>query len=67
LRRHHPEIVAAGGVLDLVDLSAEIGEDQGGERAREQAREIEDADVGEGAHQIPRENRHKSSRPRFTV
>jgi hypothetical protein len=43
LRRHVAEVVAAVGVLDLVDGRAEIREDEGREGAGEKPREIEDA------------------------
>src|SRR5215210_4311668 len=46
------DVVALAGVLDLDHVSAEIGEEQGAEAAREQPGEVEDLDVRErqGAH-----------------
>jgi hypothetical protein len=44
------QVVAGFGVLELVDLGAEVGEDEGGERAREQSTQVEDADAVEWLH-----------------
>jgi len=45
-RRRQAQVVARTGVLQLVDAGAEVGQGQRGERARQQPREIEDADAG---------------------
>ena len=41
------EVVAGFGVFELVDLGAEVGEDEGRERAGEQPSQVEDADAVE--------------------
>src|SRR6185295_12339533 len=50
LRLEGARLVAAARLLDLDDARAELGEDHGGERAREHAREIEDGDALERLH-----------------
>src|SRR5690606_5797820 len=47
LRADEAQVVAGPGVLDLVDLGPQIAQDERGEGARDEARQIEDADPGE--------------------
>ena len=49
-RRHPAHVVAAGGVLDLDDIGAEIREQQRAERPRKQPGQVEDSNVVECQH-----------------
>jgi hypothetical protein len=48
-RGHVPQIVARAGILDLVDLRAQVSEDERGERPRKEPRQVEHPNAGERA------------------
>ncbi len=47
--RHRAQVVAAARVFELVDPGAEVGEHERGEGARQEARQVEDANAVEGS------------------
>ena len=62
-RRHPAQVVTAGGVLDLDDVGAEVGQEHSAEWPREQPGQIEDSNVVECRH--GRASVSITRRPRF--
>ena len=51
LRGHSARIVASARLLDLDDVRAELGENHRAVRARQESRQVEDPEAGEGLHE----------------